>query len=146
MTLCWADSMTANSSTSHDSFQIERHGDIAVFTPSPDVEEMPEDLIHQAAEFVLGPLREDPPAGLVIDLSQVEFFGSIFISFLLRCHMVVKKHGSDVVVAGANERLREAYARHGSRHPLGLVRQPLRGPRSSCRLRLRRLHNDGNSS
>ena len=107
MTLCWADSMTANSSTSHDSFHIERHGDIAVFTPSPDVEEMPEDLIHQAAEFILGPLREDPPAGLVIDLSQVEFFGSIFISFLLRCHMVVKKHGSDVVVAGANERLRE---------------------------------------
>src|SRR5271166_6609472 len=107
MTLCLADSMTTDPLQSQESFRIERHGDIAVFTPSPDVESMPEDLIYQAAGFVLGPLREDPPAGLVIDLSQVEFFGSVFISFLLRCHLLVKKDGSDVVVAGANERLRE---------------------------------------
>jgi len=89
------------------SFSVERHGDIAVIIPAPEVESMPENLIQQAAEIVLAPLRKEPPAGLVIDLSQVKFFGSVFISFLLKCHMLVKKHGSEVVLAGASERIRE---------------------------------------
>lgn len=90
-----------------ESFRIERHGDIAVIIPSPEVESMHEALIQQAAQMVLAPLREDPPAGLVIDLSRVNYFGSVFISFLLRCHMLVKKQGSEVVLAGASERIRE---------------------------------------
>jgi anti-anti-sigma factor len=98
--------MTAESAQSQ-SFRVERHGDIAVIIPSPEVESMHENLIQQAAQMVLAPLKEDPPAGLVIDLSQVNYFGSVFISFLLRCHMLVKKHGSEVVLAGASERIRE---------------------------------------
>jgi|SRR6267378_4229915 len=98
--------MTAQS-TQSQSFRVERHGDIAVIIPSPEVESMPENLIQQAAQMVLAPLRADPPAGLVIDLSQVRFFGSVFISFLLRCHMLVKKHGSEVVLAGASDRIKE---------------------------------------
>lgn len=89
------------------SFRVERHGDIAVVIPSPEVESMHENLIQQAAQIVLAPLKDDPPAGLVIDLSQVSYFGSVFISFLLRCHMMVKKHGSEVVLAGASDRVRE---------------------------------------
>src|SRR5262249_31360333 len=98
--------MSAESSHSQ-SFRIERHGDIAVIIPSPEVESMPENLIQQAAAMVLAPLRADPPAGLVIDLSQVSYFGSVFLSFLLRCHMLVKKHGSEVGLAGASEAARE---------------------------------------
>ena len=90
-----------------ESFKVERHGDIAVIVPASEVESMPENLIQQAAELVLAPLRKDPPAGLVIDLSHVRFFGSVFISFLLKCHMLVKKHGSEVVLAGASDRIRE---------------------------------------
>jgi anti-anti-sigma factor len=89
------------------SFHIERHGDIAVIVPSPEVESMHENLIQQAAQMVVATLKEDPPAGLVIDLSQVSYFGSVFLSFLLRCHMLAKKHGSEVVLAGASERTRE---------------------------------------
>jgi len=90
-----------------ESFRVERHGDIGVIIPASEVESLSENLIQQAAELVLAPLRKDPPAGLVIDLSQVKFFGSVFISFLLKCHMLVKKHGSEVVLAGASERIRE---------------------------------------
>src|SRR5690348_17222543 len=90
-----------------ESFRVERHGNIAVIIPAPEVESMPENLIQQAAELVLAPLRKDPPDGLVIDLSEVKFFGSVFISFLLKCHMLVKKHGSEVVLAGASDRVRE---------------------------------------
>jgi anti-anti-sigma factor len=98
--------MTRESKES-ESFRVERHGDIAVIIPASEVESMPENLILQAAEMVLAPLRKDPPAGLVIDLSEVQFFGSVFISFLLKCHMLVKRHGSEVVLAGASDRIRE---------------------------------------
>jgi anti-sigma B factor antagonist len=89
------------------SFRIERHGEIAVVIPSPKVEEMHEALIEQAAKMVVSSLREDPPAGIVVDLSQVNYFGSVFVSFLLRCHMLAKKQGSEVVLAGASEPARE---------------------------------------
>ena len=88
-------------------FQIERHGDIAIITPSPEVEKMPENQMEQAAQLVLAPLRTDPPAGLVFDLSKVDYVGSVFLSFLLRCHMLAKKTGSEIVLAGPSVRTRE---------------------------------------
>src|SRR5438094_6267430 len=93
--------------TQNQSIQIERHGDIAVIIPSPEVEKLPENLMEQAAQLVLAPLRADPPAGLIFDLSKVDYVGSVFLSFLLRCHKRVKEHGSEVVVAGASNRARE---------------------------------------
>jgi len=98
--------MTAES-TQGQSFRIERHGDLAVIIPSPEVEKMPENLMEQAAQMVLAPLRSDPPAGLIFDLSNVDYVGSVFLSFLLRCHTLAKKHGSEIVLAGASERTRE---------------------------------------
>ncbi len=90
-----------------ESFQIERRGDVAVITPSPELENMPEPLIEQAAQVVLAPLKENPPSGMIVDLSRVNFFGSVFISFLLRCHLVVKKQGAELVLAGVSDRVRE---------------------------------------
>ena len=75
--------------------------------PSAKVEEMHDALIDQAARMVVTALREDPPAGIVIDLSQVNYFGSVFVSFLLRCHALAKKNGSEIVLAGASEPARE---------------------------------------
>jgi anti-anti-sigma factor len=94
-------------SLQNQSFRVERHGDIAVVIPSPEVESMHENLIQQAAQMVLAPLQKDPPAGLVVDLSQVKYFGSVFLSFLLRCHMLAKRQGSEIVLAGASQRSRE---------------------------------------
>jgi anti-anti-sigma factor len=93
--------------SNQQSINIERHGDIAVITPSSEVEKMPENLMEQAAQMVLAPLKDDPPAGLIFDLSEVDYVGSVFLSFLLRCHKRVKEHGSEVVVAGASPRARE---------------------------------------
>ena len=88
-------------------FQVERIGEIAIITPSPDVEKMPDTMMEQAAQMVLAPLRSEPPDGLIFDLSQVDYVGSVFLSFLLRCHKRVKEHGSEVVVAGASAKARE---------------------------------------
>jgi anti-anti-sigma factor len=89
------------------SFRIERHGDIAVIIPSPEVESMQENVIQQAAKMVVNALQEDPPAGIVVDLSAVTYFGSVFLSFLLRCHMRAKMAGIEMVIAGPSERTRE---------------------------------------
>jgi anti-sigma B factor antagonist len=88
-------------------FQVERHGDIVVIVPSSEVEDMSEDAIRQAATMVLSPIRQDPPAGLIVDLEQVKFFGSNFISFLLRCHLLIKERGNELVLAGVQPRIRE---------------------------------------
>lgn len=92
---------------SSDSIRIERHGEIAVVVPSAEVEEMHETAIEQAARLVIRALREDPPAGIVVDLSQVSFFGSVFVSFLLRCHALAKRSGSEIVLAGPSKNARE---------------------------------------
>jgi len=88
-------------------FQVKRHGDAAVIVPSPEVEQLPDNLISPAAELVLAPLKNDPPSHLIVDLSGVRYFGSAFITFLLRCHLLVKKRGSELVLAGVNREIRE---------------------------------------
>ena len=98
---------TRMSGVGGESFKVERRGDIVVVTPSSAIEEMPENLIEQAAQMVLSPLREGMPGGLVVDLSQVDYFGSVFIAFLLRCHLLVKKQGAELVLAGVSDRVRE---------------------------------------
>ena len=93
-------------------FLIDRHGEIAVVTPSAKVEEMHETMIEQAARLVVQSLREDMPDGIVIDLSQVNYFGSVFVSFLLRCHSLAKKSGSEIVLAGPSDPARELLLKH----------------------------------
>src|SRR3954465_207427 len=93
--------------TQNQSFHIERHGDIAIITPSPGGGKKPENQMEKSAPLVLAPLRSDPPGGLVFDLSKVDYVGSVFLSFLLRCHKRVKEAGCEVVVAGASAKARE---------------------------------------
>ena len=88
-------------------FQVKRHGDVAVILPSPEVEQLPESLIQPAAQMVLTPLKDDPPSHLIIDLEGVRYFGSAFITFLLRCHLLVRQRGSELVLSGVNARIRE---------------------------------------
>jgi anti-anti-sigma factor len=87
--------------------RIERHGDIAIIVPASEVESMQWELIEQAAEIVLSPLKKDPAAGVIVDLSKVSFFGSVFLSLLLRCHKMVKQQGGEIVLCGASEKARE---------------------------------------
>jgi anti-sigma B factor antagonist len=94
---------------SNEWISIERHGDIAVIIPSPDVEKLPENSMEVAAQQVLKAVHELKltMTGMIFDLSRVDYVGSVFLSFLLRCHKRVKEHGSEVVVAGASAKARE---------------------------------------
>lgn len=87
--------------------QILRHRDLAIIVPASEVETMEWELIEQAAEIVLLPLKKEPAAGVVVDLSQVSFFGSVFLSLLLRCHKLVKQQGGEMVLCGVSPRAKE---------------------------------------
>ena len=100
-----SDSPNAASSEPYLSFR--RHGEIAVVEVSAAIEDLPSSAIETAAQIVLSPLKANPPSNVIVDLSQVKFFTSEFISFLLRCHVIVKKHHGELVLAGVSNAVRE---------------------------------------
>src|SRR5438093_10497392 len=94
--------MAPETDLGNEFFQIRRHGDVAVVVPSPQVEHLPETLLEPAAQMVLAPLREDPPTQIIVDLSAVRYFGSAFITFLLRCHPLLADPCRHPVIARVN--------------------------------------------
>jgi len=94
-------------SPANDDFRIEWHGNCAVIIPAKNVETLRWDLIEQAADIVMSPLKKMDVPMVVVDLSDVQFFGSVFLSLLLRCHKFVKLRGGELVLCGASSMARE---------------------------------------
>lgn len=92
---------------SSDDFRLEWHGNTVVIIPAADVESMRWDLIEQSAEVVMAPLRETEVPIVIFDLSEVNYFGSVFLALLLRCHKFVKSRGGELVLCGASPNARE---------------------------------------
>ncbi len=86
-----------------EDFKLQWHGNSVVITPASNVESMRWDLIEQAADIVMEPLREQDVPMVVFDLSDVGYFGSVFLALLLRCHKLVRSRGGELVVCGASE-------------------------------------------
>lgn len=93
----------------NQSFLIERHDDIAVVTPMPEMESIDDTLVDSAARVVIDNVCESIPSGVIFDLSKVRYFGSLFLSFLLRCHKRLKEKDESmvVVVSGPSKAARE---------------------------------------
>lgn len=90
-------------SDSHEDFQLEWHGNTVVIVPAHNVESMRWDLIEQAAEIVMEPIDRLEIPMVVVDLSEVGYFGSVFLALLLRCHKSVKSRGGELVLCGASK-------------------------------------------
>jgi len=86
-----------------ESFQLVWHGATVVIIPASDVEGLQWDLIEQAAEIVMDPLREQEVPMVVFDLTEVTYFGLVFLALLLRCHKLVKSRGGELVLCGASK-------------------------------------------
>ena len=86
-----------------DDFELAWHGNTVLITPAHNVENMSWDLIEQAAEIVMGPLNEQEVPMVVVDLSDVSYFGSVFLALLLRCHKYVRSRGGELVLCGASK-------------------------------------------
>jgi anti-sigma B factor antagonist len=93
--------------TAGDDFRLEWHGNTVVITPASNVESMSWELIEQAAEVVMAPLKTHNSPMVVFDLGEVNYFGSVFLALLLRCHTAVKSRGGELVLCGASKMARE---------------------------------------
>ena len=91
----------------NDDFRLEWHGNTVVIIPASNVEAMNWELIEQAAEIVMAPIKAQDSPMVVVDLSQVNYFGSVFLALLLRCHTAVKSRGGELVLSGASKMARE---------------------------------------
>lgn len=90
-------------SKARDDFQFEWHGNTLVILPASNIESLRWDLIEQAAGVVMEPLRERKVPMVVFDLSDVSYFGSVFLALLLRCHKFVKSRGGELVICGPSK-------------------------------------------
>ncbi|MFN0050797.1 MAG: STAS domain-containing protein [Planctomycetales bacterium] len=97
------------SASSDDVFQVEWFGDRVVVSPAAAVEQMRWELLDHAAQAVMAPLRQTPIPKVVLDLSRVQYFGTVFLSLILRCHKHIKTHGGTLVLCGANSMIRELF-------------------------------------
>lgn len=88
--------------TYREDFQLEWHGDVVLVIPASNVESMNWDLIEQAADLIMAPLQEQPVPLIIFDLTEVGYFGSVFLALLLRCHKFAKSRGGELVICGAS--------------------------------------------
>jgi anti-sigma B factor antagonist len=94
-------------SDSRDAFTIERRGDLTVVSATPALESIAMGLEEQAAELIFDPIRHDAEPLIVFDLSQVDYFGSVFLGVLLRCWKLVQAKGGTMALAGVSVRAKE---------------------------------------
>jgi anti-anti-sigma factor len=88
-------------------FELDRRGDVTIIRPATTIESIRWDLIEQAAEVVLQPIRGEACPLVVVDLSNVNYFGSVFLSLLLRCWKHVSTKGGTMVLCGVSHRAQE---------------------------------------
>jgi anti-sigma B factor antagonist len=92
---------------SRDAFTIERRGDVTVISATPALESIAMGLEDQAAELIFEPIRRDPEPLIIFDLSEVDYFGSVFLGVLLRCWKLVQAKGGTMALAGVSSRAKE---------------------------------------
>ncbi len=90
-----------------DDFQIEWHGNCVVILPAANIEHLRWDVVDNAAQIVMQPLKRTQVPTVVFDLSEVKYFGSVFLALLLRCHKYVKERGGDLVLCGPSQMAKE---------------------------------------
>lgn len=96
-----------NLSASPDAFSIERHGDVTVILTSPVLETMEPSLLEGAASILLDALKRDPCPQVVVDLSQLNYFGSAFLALLIRCWKLATMRGGSMALSGVSPRAKD---------------------------------------
>jgi anti-anti-sigma factor len=87
--------------------KLEWHGEALVVVASGGVESLKWEIVEQAADIVLEPIREQKAPMVVFDLSEVSYFGSVFMALLVRCHKLVRMRGGVMVLCGVHQLARD---------------------------------------
>ena len=74
-----------DTSQSPDAVTIERHGEVMVVLATPALERLELGAEEEISVLILERLRNQESPLVIFDLSQVDYFGSMFLTVLLRC-------------------------------------------------------------
>lgn len=86
---------------------LEWHGDALVVVAKGGVESLRWEIVEQAAEIVLDPIRSQKAPIVIFDLSEVSYFGSVFMAMLVRSHKLVRLQGGLMVLCGVHRLARD---------------------------------------
>jgi anti-anti-sigma factor len=92
---------------SPDALTIERHGEVTLISATPELENLEFGLEEQVANLVMEPLRKQDIPLVVFDLTDVDYFGSMFLALLLRCWKLAQSRGGMMALAGVSDHARE---------------------------------------
>ena len=96
-----------NSTNNADAFTMERHGDLILYIATPALERIDAGLETQVAEIILSPLGRIKGPLVVFDLSAVNYFGSMFLTLLIRCWKLTSAKGGMMALAGVSPQAKE---------------------------------------
>jgi anti-sigma B factor antagonist len=99
--------LTSEIASDEDAFRVEQVGDVYVIVPSASVESLQWELIEEASELLVAPFCNMDGPQVVVDLKDVDYFGSVFLSLLLRVERCVRRSAGAMAVCGASPRARE---------------------------------------
>ncbi len=90
-----------------DAFTIERRGELTIVSANPALETVGSDIESIAAELIVKPLKEEVEPVVLFDLSQVTYFGSVFLAIMIRCWKIVLAKSGTMALAGVSAQARE---------------------------------------
>jgi anti-anti-sigma factor len=91
-----------NEAAGEEAFHIEHIGEIVVLVPSSAIESLQWELIEEATEILVAPIAAIECPQVIVDLKKVKYFGSVFLSLLLRLERSVRKRGGAMVICSAS--------------------------------------------
>jgi anti-anti-sigma factor len=90
-----------------DAFTIERHGEVTLIVASAALETMEPALVESASALMLEPIRRQQSPLVVIDIDNLKYFGSTFVTLLVRCWKLATDKGGQMALAGASAQARD---------------------------------------
>jgi len=80
---------------------------VTLISATPALETLDFGLEEHAADLIMEPLRSQDGPLVVFDLSQVNYFGSMFLAVLLRCWKLALAQGGMMVLSGVSDHAKE---------------------------------------
>ena len=96
-----------SSPNNSDAFTMERHGDLILYIATPALETIDAGLETQVAEVILSPLSRLSGPLVVFDLAAVNYFGSMFLTLLIRCWKLTSAKGGMMALSGVSPQAKE---------------------------------------
>jgi anti-sigma B factor antagonist len=91
----------------NDAFTIEQKGELTIVTALPALESIGSELEPLAARLIVEPLKNEIEPVVLFDLSQVTYFGSVFLAVMIHCWKIVLSKSGTMGLSGVSKEARE---------------------------------------